>query len=85
VKPADREVARVRNGTHMDTAYRVWTSRGKWFWHVVNPHRDGGTIGAAASETDAIGEARSSIEEISVPGPGGGLAAHRRGRRDQGI
>jgi hypothetical protein len=68
-KPADCEVSHVRNGTHMDIAFEVWTGQGTWFWYVVNPHRNGGTIGAAATETEAIREARSSIEEMSARRP----------------
>ena len=52
--------------THVNTAFEVWTGQGTWFWYVVNPQRDCGTIGAAATETEAIREARSSIEEMSV-------------------
>jgi hypothetical protein len=65
-KLADCEVSHLRHSTHMDIAFKVWTGQGIWFWSVVNPQRNGGTIGAAASETEAIGEARSSIEEMSA-------------------
>jgi hypothetical protein len=44
----------------------VWTRQGTWFWYVVNPLGNGGSIGAAATETEAIREARSSIEEMSA-------------------
>jgi hypothetical protein len=44
----------------------VWTRQGAWFWYVVNPQRNGATIGAAATETEAIREALSSIEEMSA-------------------
>jgi hypothetical protein len=47
-------------------AFEVWTRQRTWFWYVVNPQRNGGTIGAATTETEAIREARSSIEEMSV-------------------
>jgi hypothetical protein len=46
--------------------FEVWTRQGTWFWYVVNPQRTGGTIGAAATETEAIREAHSSIEEMSA-------------------
>jgi hypothetical protein len=52
----------------MDIAFKVWTGRGIWFWFVVNPQRNGGTIGVAATETEAIDEARWSIEEMSARG-----------------
>jgi hypothetical protein len=46
--------------------FEVWTCQGTWFWYVVNPQRSSGTIGAAASKTEAIREARWSIEEMSA-------------------
>jgi hypothetical protein len=45
--------------------FEVWSCQGTSFWYVVNPEGNGSTIGAAATETDAIREARSSIEEIA--------------------
>ena len=47
-------------------AFDVWTSQGTWFWYVSDQQRNGGTIGAATTETEAIREARSSIEEMSA-------------------
>ena len=47
-------------------AFEVWACQGTWLWYVGNPERNGGTIGAAATETEAIREARSSIEEMSA-------------------
>jgi hypothetical protein len=44
--------------------FEVWNAQQSWFWLVDNTNRNG-MIGAAASESDAIAEARSSIEEIS--------------------
>jgi hypothetical protein len=44
----------------------VWTRQGTWFWYVADPHGNGGTIGAVATETEAIREARLSIEEMSA-------------------
>jgi hypothetical protein len=49
--------------------FEVWTCQGTWFWHVVNPQRNGGTIGAAATKMEAVREARSSIEEMSARVP----------------
>ena len=62
----------------------VWTCQGTWFWYVVNPQRNGGTIGAAATEMEALDEARSSIEEMSAR-RARGAASQLAGRRDQGI
>jgi hypothetical protein len=46
--------------------FEVWTGQGTWFWCVANPQRNCGAIGTAATETEAIREARSSIEEMSA-------------------
>jgi hypothetical protein len=56
----------VRIHNHMDIGFEVWTGQGSWFWYVLNPNRNGATIGAAASEMEAIREARSSIAEMSA-------------------
>ncbi|MGH7865433.1 MAG: hypothetical protein ACREQB_10605 [Candidatus Binataceae bacterium] len=50
----------------MGTGFQVWTAQHTWFWLVVNPHRSGGTIGAAATEVDAVLAARSLIEDIAA-------------------
>ncbi len=49
---------------HLGIGFEVWNAQQSWFWLVDNTNRNG-MIGAAASESDAIAEARSSIEEIS--------------------
>jgi hypothetical protein len=49
---------------HLGIGFEVWNTQQTWFWYVDNTNRNG-TIGAAASESDAIAEAHSSIEEIS--------------------
>lgn len=49
---------------HLGVGFEVWNSQQSWFWLVENTNRNG-VIGAAASESDAIREARSSIEELS--------------------
>jgi hypothetical protein len=46
---------------HLDASFEVWNSQQTWFWLVDSPF--GGTIGAAASESQAIADACSSIEE----------------------
>jgi hypothetical protein len=57
---------RVARSPGSPITYEVWTGQGTWFWYVANPQRNCGAIGAAATETEAIGEARSSIEEMSA-------------------
>jgi len=56
----------------------VWNAQQTWFWFVINPHRNGGTIGAAVREAEAVRAACLSIEEISVDRS---LALVRRGAR----
>ena len=52
------------NKHYLGIGFEVWTAQQSWFWLVANPDRNG-MIGAAASESEAEREARSSIEEIS--------------------
>ena len=49
---------------HLGVGYDVWNTQETWFWFVANTNRNG-VIGAAATESDAIREARASIEELS--------------------
>ena len=51
--------------SHLEIGFEVWEDGESWFWLVVSPHSDGGTIGAAATEAEAIRDARSSIEDPS--------------------
>ena len=51
---------------YLGTSFEVWDGQQTWFWFVIDPHRDGGAIGAAASETGAVRDACMAIEEMSV-------------------
>jgi hypothetical protein len=51
---------------HLGADFEVWTGGQSWFWCLLNPRRDGGAIGAAATEADAIREASVAIEEMSA-------------------
>jgi hypothetical protein len=51
---------------HLGTGFEVWTAQQTWFWFVVDPHRSGGMIGAAATEAEAVREACLSIEAMSA-------------------
>lgn len=51
--------------THLGIGFEVWNGGHAWFWMVTDPHRKRAVIGVVADETDAIAEARASIEEIS--------------------
>jgi hypothetical protein len=68
------------NRDHLGTGFDVWSGQANWFWFVINPRRDGGAIGSAATEADAIREARGAIEEMFV---GGGDAASLRPTADR--
>jgi hypothetical protein len=69
--PAIRKLVRstMRSRSHQGTNFEIWNAQQTWFWLVANPHRNGGAIGAAATEEQAVREACSSIEVMS---------AHRR-------
>jgi hypothetical protein len=49
--------------SHKGVRFDVWSSQRTWFWMVLNDCR-GGAIGVAATEPEAIREARRSIEEM---------------------
>ncbi len=56
----------MRNESHLGIGFQIWNGPQTWFWFVVNPHQNGGAIGTAASESEAVREACLSIEEISA-------------------
>jgi len=47
-------------------SFVVWKGQGTWFWSLVRPYRQGGTIGAAASKAEAMREAQFAIEHPGV-------------------
>jgi hypothetical protein len=47
---------------HLGTTFKVWNGRPAWIWFVPNHFHDGGIIGAAVTEAEAISEACRSIE-----------------------
>jgi hypothetical protein len=67
---------------HLGISFTVWNRRQTWFWLVPDQHGNGGAIGTAASEAEAVREACSSIEEKAPThphsagsrGPGQGMA-----------
>jgi hypothetical protein len=42
----------------------LWTVQRTWFWSLVYPDRQGGAIGAAATEAEAVREAQAVIERV---------------------
>jgi hypothetical protein len=49
-------------------SFVVWKGQGTWFWSLVRPYGQGGTIGAAASKAEATREAQFAIEHSGVSG-----------------
>ena len=49
---------------HLGIGFELWNAQQTWFWYVDNTNRSA-AIGAASSESEAIAEAHSSIEELS--------------------
>jgi hypothetical protein len=54
----------IRSRSHLEIGFKVWEDQQCWFWLVVSLHSDGGTVGAAATETDGIHDACSLIENL---------------------
>jgi hypothetical protein len=52
--------------SHLEIAFKIWGDSHGWFWLVVSPHSKGGTIGAAATEAEAMRDARSLVEDPST-------------------
>lgn len=52
---------------HLGTRFEVRTDQWTWFWRVLDPHRNGGAVGAAPTEAEAVREACMAIEEMSAP------------------
>jgi hypothetical protein len=50
----------------LEIGFKIWKHSQGWFWLVVSPHINGGTIGAAATEAEAIRDARSSVDDVSA-------------------
>jgi hypothetical protein len=53
--------------TYLGTDFEIWTGQQSWFWRVSDRNR--GSVGAAASEADAIREACRAIEESTGTSP----------------
>jgi hypothetical protein len=42
--------------------FEVWPGEQCWFWFVIDPYCDGGAIGVAAGENEAVRDACASID-----------------------
>ncbi len=49
---------------YLSIDFEVWDGQQTWYWFVIDPHSDGGAIGAAAGETEAVRDACLSIDEM---------------------
>ena len=47
-----------------DIGFKVWRRQRTWFWFVASQYGNGGAIGAAATEAEAIRAARASVEAV---------------------
>jgi hypothetical protein len=52
---------------HLGKGFAVWNGELSWFWRVFNSCHNGGAVGAAATEAEAVREAYVAIEEMSAP------------------
>jgi hypothetical protein len=58
---------RGRDENYLGVGFDIWTGQRTWFWSLVNPQLNGGVVGAAPTEAEALREARMAIEEMSAP------------------
>jgi len=49
--------------------FEVWDGQQTWFWFVTDPRCDGGAIGAASSEIEAVRDACLSIDAMMIGAP----------------
>jgi len=48
----------------MELRLELWSSQGAYVWRLSDLRRGGGIVGAAASEAEALREARAALEEL---------------------
>ncbi len=53
----------MRRRSYLNSGFEVWNRQHTWFWSVVDARRNSGMIGAAATEAEAVSQARASIAE----------------------
>jgi len=51
--------------SYQGLGFSLWTTRGAWFWQLVNRCRGAGAIGAALTEDEALREVYA-IDEVSA-------------------
>ena len=56
----------IPNRTHCgDLSLEFRPDQGAWLWHLVNFCQHLGIVGAAATEAEAVDDARTTIDELS--------------------
>jgi len=56
----------MHSRSHLGIGFELWSNQRVWFWSVVNSRDNGGAIGAATTEAEAVREACTAIEELSA-------------------
>jgi hypothetical protein len=59
----------VRSRSYLGTTFEVWHGNESWFWVVLDPLRNRGAIGVAATENDAVRDACTMIDETAPSAP----------------
>jgi hypothetical protein len=54
----------MRSRSHLGITFKVWNGQQTWLWFVADGRRKSGTIGATATEAEAVHEACRSIEKM---------------------
>jgi hypothetical protein len=60
--------------------FSIWTAQGAWFWSLVYLDRNGGAVGAAATEAEALSEVCAAIELPPERGRDHGVYAESFGK-----
>jgi hypothetical protein len=61
-----REAKMRATNYHLGIGYEVWYGQNSWFWLVISPYQNAGTIGAAVSQDQAACDACLTIEEMTA-------------------
>ncbi|MFZ0658500.1 MAG: hypothetical protein WBE78_02660 [Candidatus Binataceae bacterium] len=56
----------MRSRHYLGNRFEIWNGERAWYWLVDSPNHGIGSIGVAATESDAVGEACAAIDEISA-------------------
>jgi hypothetical protein len=56
-------------------SFNLWTAQRTWFWSLIYPAQQGGVIGVASSQAEALDEAYAAIERLPRLCSGGHILA----------